>query len=143
MPRQTSFQMTEATERQMDDLKAAGFGTTTDVIRIAIDRMYQQERNTMSTNTIYLSENNAGGLLVGNERVGWYDFTMATESVSFEEIAQALIDGDTDGWTIDRYDHDEQFDDDIVAEYTPDGGTIVTAKYPGIAASQWLGIEDA
>lgn len=44
MPRQTSFQMTEATERQMNDLKVAGFGTTTDVIRIAIDRMYQQER---------------------------------------------------------------------------------------------------
>ena len=143
MPRQTSFQMTEATERQMDDLKAAGFGTTTDVIRIAIDRMYQQERNTMSTNTIYLSENNAGGLLVGNERVGWYDFTMATEEVSFEEIAQALIDGDTDGWTIERYDHHEQFENDIVAEYTPDSGTTVTAKYLGIAASQWLGIEDA
>lgn len=50
MPRQTSFQMTESTERQMDDLKAAGFGTTTDIIRIAIDRMHQQERNTMSIN---------------------------------------------------------------------------------------------
>ena len=143
MPRQTSFQMTEATERQMDDLKAAGFGSTTDIIRIAIDRMYQQERNTMTINTIYLSENNAGGLLVGNESVGWYDFTLATEDVSFEEIAQALIDGDTDGWTIERYDHHDQFEDDIVAEYTPDSGTTVTAKYLGIAASQWLGIEDA
>ena len=49
MPRQTSFQMTEATERQMDDLKAAGFGSTTDIIRIAIDRMYQQERNNMKS----------------------------------------------------------------------------------------------
>ncbi len=43
MSRQTSIQLTEATERQAKDLTAAGFGSFTDVVRIAIDRMYQQE----------------------------------------------------------------------------------------------------
>ena len=43
MTRQTSFQMTEATDRQVDALRLAGFGTTTDIIRIAIDRMAREE----------------------------------------------------------------------------------------------------
>ena len=43
MTRQTSFQLTPATEAQLDALKAQGFGTTTDIIRIAIDRMAREE----------------------------------------------------------------------------------------------------
>ena len=43
MPRQTSVQLTEATERQIEALKAQGYGTTTDIIRIAIDRMWMRE----------------------------------------------------------------------------------------------------
>lgn len=41
MPRQTSLQLTEATERQVAALRS--FGTFTDVNRIAIDRMYRDE----------------------------------------------------------------------------------------------------
>ena len=52
MPRQTSVQLTEATERQAAELKALGFGSMTDIIRTAIDRMYQQERRTMNTKQI-------------------------------------------------------------------------------------------
>lgn len=52
MPRQTSVQLTESTERQAAALKAAGFGNMTDIIRTAIDRMYQQERRTMNTKQI-------------------------------------------------------------------------------------------
>lgn len=56
MTRQTSFQLTEATEAQLDYLKQAGFGGTTDVIRIAIDRMAQQEgMNTMTIQIEHLS----------------------------------------------------------------------------------------
>jgi hypothetical protein len=43
MPRQTSIQLTDATDRQIGSLKLAGFGTTTDIIRIAIDRMFRDE----------------------------------------------------------------------------------------------------
>lgn len=43
MPRQTSFQMSEATARQIETLKTQGYGTTTDIIRIAIDRMWMAE----------------------------------------------------------------------------------------------------
>lgn len=42
MPRQTSVQLTEATEQQVDYLKQKGFGTFTDINRIAIDRMYRE-----------------------------------------------------------------------------------------------------
>ena len=43
MPRQTSIQLTEATERQVQALQAAGFGSFTDIARIAIDRMHKEE----------------------------------------------------------------------------------------------------
>lgn len=53
MPRQTSMQLTEATERQIEALKAQGFGNFTDIVRIAVDRMYQQEVRTMSNHITY------------------------------------------------------------------------------------------
>ena len=43
MPRQTSVQLTEATQRQADELKQAGFGTFTDIVRIAVDRLHRAE----------------------------------------------------------------------------------------------------
>jgi len=43
MTRQTSIQLTQATERQANALRARGFGTFTDVVRISIDRMYREE----------------------------------------------------------------------------------------------------
>jgi hypothetical protein len=43
MPRQTSVQLTESTQRQVAALTDLGFGTFTDIARIAIDRMYNQE----------------------------------------------------------------------------------------------------
>ena len=43
MTRQTSIQLTEATDRQVKALTEQGFGTFTDVVRIAIDRMYRTE----------------------------------------------------------------------------------------------------
>lgn len=45
MPRQTSFQATEATDQQLAELRDAGFGTTTDIIRLAVDRMHREEIN--------------------------------------------------------------------------------------------------
>lgn len=41
--RQTSIQLGDATKRQLEKLKALGFGNQTDVIRVAIDRMYREE----------------------------------------------------------------------------------------------------
>jgi hypothetical protein len=43
MPTQTSVQLTDATKRQVEALKLAGFGSLTDIIRIAIDRMHRDE----------------------------------------------------------------------------------------------------
>ena len=49
--RQTSMNLTPATEAQLDYLKANGFGGTTDIVRIAIDRMAQQEGMNMTAKT--------------------------------------------------------------------------------------------
>ena len=49
MTRQTSMNLTPATEAQLDYLKAKGFGGTTDIVRIAIDRMATQEGKTRWT----------------------------------------------------------------------------------------------
>jgi len=44
MPTQRSLQFTGAMDRQVDTLKARGFGNRTDIVRIAIDRMHREER---------------------------------------------------------------------------------------------------
>lgn len=48
MTRQTSLQVTEATERQAKALQSLGFGSFTDVVRLAVDRMFQTEVREMS-----------------------------------------------------------------------------------------------
>ena len=53
MPRQTSVQLTEATEKQIDWLKGIGYGNFTDIARIAIDRMYREEMNQMNETPVY------------------------------------------------------------------------------------------
>ena len=41
MPRQTSVQIIEVTERQVADLTAHGYGSFTDIVRVAIDRLHR------------------------------------------------------------------------------------------------------
>lgn len=52
MPRQTSLQITEATDRQVAFLQEQGFGTFTDIVRIAIDRMCQEESRKRMEDTL-------------------------------------------------------------------------------------------
>ena len=47
--RRTTVNLTQATERQVKALTAQGFGTFTDVVRIAIDRMYRTETRKQET----------------------------------------------------------------------------------------------
>jgi len=61
MGRQTSLQLTEATERQVEALKLQGFGTLTDVVRIAVDRMYQKECNMSGYNVVGISAEFSNG----------------------------------------------------------------------------------
>lgn len=53
MPIQVSIQLTDAQLAQVSALQEAGFGNRSDIVRIAIDRMYQQETHTMTSNTAY------------------------------------------------------------------------------------------
>lgn len=39
--------LTEATDRQIEYLEKRGFGSFTQIVRTAIDRMYREERNNM------------------------------------------------------------------------------------------------
>jgi 4-hydroxy-3-methylbut-2-en-1-yl diphosphate synthase IspG/GcpE len=43
MVKQTSVQLTDATIKQVKKLKELGFGTFTNIVRVAIDRMYREE----------------------------------------------------------------------------------------------------
>lgn len=43
MVRQTSVNLTKSTERQVEELKSAGFGGFTDIVRLAIDRLHTSE----------------------------------------------------------------------------------------------------
>ena len=90
MPRQTSVQLTESTERQAAALKAAGFGSLTDIIRTAIDRMYRQEARTMIAkgNVVWLYEDNAGGLYIGRDGGPWY--TVDGKPGKFEDDAMGF-----------------------------------------------------
>lgn len=49
MTRQTTIRLTPATDQQIDELQQSGFGTVADIIRIAIDRMSQQEKTNMKS----------------------------------------------------------------------------------------------
>lgn len=49
MTRQTSINLTPATEQQADYLRSKGYGTFTEIVRVAIDRMAIQAGYTMST----------------------------------------------------------------------------------------------
>lgn len=42
-PKQTSLQVTEATRQQVEQL--ASFGSFTDIVRIAVDRMWNEEHS--------------------------------------------------------------------------------------------------
>jgi hypothetical protein len=44
MPKQTSVQLTPNTKRQVQWLQEHGYGSFTDIVRIAIDRLYIAER---------------------------------------------------------------------------------------------------
>ena len=94
MPRQTSVQLTEATERQVAALKGAGFGSLTDVIRIAIDRMYQQEIPTVSDTPKYFIPGNSTAALMLNRSgdigviVGDYGDTYSVEFPDSQEPEQ-------------------------------------------------------
>ena len=48
--RRTTVNLTEATDRQIEYLKGRGFGSFTQIIRLAIDRMYRKEADTMECN---------------------------------------------------------------------------------------------
>lgn len=60
MPKQTSVQLTEATLRQVEELKSAGHESLTNIVRTAIDRMYHQEIKTMTSNTITIPQKMSG-----------------------------------------------------------------------------------
>lgn len=82
---------------------------------------------------IYLTEDNAGGLMVGNPIVGWWDVTEVQNESSFADDAAAITSGDTKDWTVDHY---ESNDSGVVATYL--GGNISVQSRYGRAAQIYL-----
>lgn len=53
MPRKTAtFQLTDADARKIDELEAAGYGTKTDIFRLALDRLHRDEISTNRSGTM-------------------------------------------------------------------------------------------
>lgn len=83
---------------------------------------------------IYLTEDNAGGLMIGNAAVGWWDVTGTQESSSFAEDADAIATDNTGDWTAEHYSLNQELE--TVATWQ-DGVVKVTARY-GRAAQSYL-----
>ena len=99
----------------------------------AIERLLKERIEMM---TVYLVEDNAGGLFVGKKDAPWYDVTRVQDDSQFADDANALANDDTGDWTVDRY--DEEPLGDVVARCV-DGLVMVDGK-PGRAASNYLRI---
>lgn len=89
-----SFRSTDNTDRQLEELCAAGFGNATQVILTAIDRMYQQEIPTMSETPKYFVPGNSTAALMLNRSgdigviVGDYGDTYSVEFPDSQEPEQ-------------------------------------------------------
>lgn len=94
MPTQVSMQLTEAQIRQIEALTAAGFGNRSDVVRIAVDRMYREETRTMQ---LLIHRDPAGTEVVGRI-VGNCD--TVSEAVALLGIGDDQLEGDSP-----RYDY--------------------------------------
>lgn len=84
MPRQTSIQLTPQTESQLDELKGAGFGTRTDIIRIAVDRMYNQEFSKEKMKMLTLTEKQAA--LAAKDVLAYAAINETTPEAAAEEL---------------------------------------------------------
>jgi len=123
MARQTSVQITDATDRQVNWLQSAGFGTFTDIVRLAVDRMYNQEVRDMNYIEIVVSEDSLFG---GWIDMGHYDVEASLDAYvhdldkKLREEFDAHVDvshGDMDKTTVETDDDaDRAFVDHIQAE---------------------------
>lgn len=104
MSRQTSIQISDSMQRQITRLQAAGFGTFTDIVRLAVDRMYQQE--------IGVPENVFAAWNAMNADIPLEKFGAVVSGVqehvnaSPAKIAD-FIDGGEEGWQDDPMGHQE------------------------------------
>lgn len=85
--------------------------------------------------TIYLTENNAGGLMIGNATVGWWDVTGAQAIASFAEDADAIATDNTDDWTASHYEINPDLLNTVAS--WKDGVVVVEGRY-GRAAQSYL-----
>ena len=72
MPRQTSIQLTDATDAQVAQLQERGFGTFTDIVRVAIDRMHRQEMPPQARRHIICNPRRGSGRDIYQEAEYWF-----------------------------------------------------------------------
>jgi hypothetical protein len=95
---------------------------------------------------VTLHESNAGHLFIIQDGAPLaYDVTEAAEPDAFEFDAAALLDGDTDDWTVERVPVEEIADVPVVAEYDGTTGEVrlladrVGGATAGHAARTYIG----
>lgn len=99
---QTSIRFTAATRRQIDQLEAAGHGTITQIVAIAIDRMHREEIKHMTTHTVTIEQKMSG--------------TGSIHDLSNQHFDRHIEFGDDDQYAI------------VLAAYYGDGNMYYTAR---------------
>lgn len=92
------MQLTEATERQVSYLQERGFGTRTDIVRIAVDRMYNTEKERPMQLSEFLRQR-AGTTYLYRGTV-WGDEAYTADAVEFADMLDEL---DYDGDVLDMH----------------------------------------
>ena len=143
-----SFRSTDKTSQQLDELSAAGFGNVTQVIRTAIDRMYQQEIKTMKTkgNVVWLYEDNAGGLYIGRDGGPWYEVDGKPGKFDDDAMGFAYTDDMDLEYSVVDGKLDAEPQAKLVAKWedgavTVLNNTLVGSAPAGHAAAAYLGIK--
>ena len=138
MSTQTTVRLNEDTRRKLVDLELAGFGTQSNVMRVAIDRMHQQECKVMA---VELVEDNAGGLYLGSE--GWTWYRVDDAGGNFDDDAVAYVKDDTGDWTVGSY--NERPQGELIGEWVQGALHVVmspSSREPvaGTAGRRYMGL---
>lgn len=136
---QLNIRASRITRQQLGWLTARWGVNQSEALTVIIDRVYQQERKMQ---IVQLIEDNAGGLFVGLESGPWY--RAIGDPGTFDDDAVAIVNGDTDAWTVEQFDKQPQ--GELVGEWSEGALRVIINYYSrqrkaGTAASIYMGLQ--
>ena len=138
MKKQINIRASDLTARQLDHLMRRWGTSQTETLTLVIDRIFRQET---AMDTVQLIETNAGFLYIGTEDGPWFE--AIGDPGTFDDDATAIANGDTDDWTVERF--DEQPQGELVGEWSEGTLRVIVNEYSrqpaaNIAARRYMGL---